>query len=55
MMSLFEVLVRGGWLMVPIALSSLVVIALGVGRWLVIRRANRELEGFLRELSLIHI
>jgi len=48
-MSLFEILVRGGWLMIPIALCSVVVVALGVGRYLILRRSVKELEGFLRE------
>jgi biopolymer transport protein ExbB len=46
-MNLLEIVVRGGWLMIPIALCSVVVIALGVGRWLVIRRQVGELERFL--------
>ena len=46
-MNLLELTVRGGWLMLPIALCSLIVIALGVGRWLVIRRQLAELGRFL--------
>lgn len=48
-MSLWDILVKGGWLMIPIALSSVVVVALGINRLLIVRRHNRELEGFLRE------
>ncbi|MBM3329361.1 MAG: MotA/TolQ/ExbB proton channel family protein [Calditrichaeota bacterium] len=42
---------RGGWLMIPIALSSLVVIALGVGRYLALRRELADLREFSRKWS----
>ncbi|MFH0764827.1 MAG: MotA/TolQ/ExbB proton channel family protein [Calditrichota bacterium] len=45
-MNLLQVLIKGGWLMIPIALSSLVVVALGVSRWLTLNRARRELLNF---------
>ncbi len=48
-MSLLEILVRGGWLIIPIALSSVIVIALGIGRYLALRTERRELSGFLEE------
>ncbi len=47
-MNLFQVLVSGGWLMLVIGLASLVVIALGVGRYLAIRRYRDELDKFVR-------
>lgn len=46
-MNLLEIVVRGGWVMIPIALVSLVVIALGVARYLTLRRERRELADFL--------
>ena len=46
-MNLLEILVHGGWLMIPIALSSVVVIALGVGRYIVLRREREQLTPFL--------
>ncbi len=48
-MSLLEILVRGGWLIIPIALSSVVVIALGIGRYLTLRSERGELSGFLEK------
>ncbi|NQT34959.1 MotA/TolQ/ExbB proton channel family protein [bacterium] len=48
-MSLLEILMRGGWIMVFIALSSVVVIALGIGRFLTLRREHRRYKMFLHE------
>ena len=48
-MSLFEILVRGGWLIIPIALSSIVVIALGISRYLALRTEKEKLSRFLGE------
>jgi biopolymer transport protein ExbB len=48
-MSLFEILVRGGWLIIPIALASIVVIALGVNRYLALRAEKEQLSRFLGE------
>jgi len=48
-MSLFEILVRGGWLIIPIALSSIVVIALGVSRYVALRNEKEQLSRFLGE------
>jgi len=47
-LSLFDILIRGGWLMLPIALSSIVVIALGVNRWLILRREGAKLDLFVK-------
>lgn len=47
-MSLLEILVKGGWIMIPIALSSVIVVALGINRILVVRKHNEALESFLR-------
>lgn len=48
-MNLFSILVSGGWLMIPIALSSIIVLALGVGRFLVLRRERQELAKFVEK------
>ena len=47
--SLFGILVKGGWLMVPIALSSIAVFALGIGRFLTLRREKQELQQFIEK------
>lgn len=48
-MSLLEVLTRGGWIMIPVVLSSIVVIALGISRFLTLRRERDELGAFVRK------
>lgn len=39
-MSIFQILVRGGWLMVPIAICSFIAAGIIVERWLSLRRAR---------------
>ncbi len=54
-MSLFDILVRGGWLMIPIALSSIAVIAIGINRWLVLRRESEKLNIFVTNWSILPV
>ncbi len=54
-MSLFEVLVKGGWLMIPIALCSAVVIAVAIERALVLRKARIDTGQFMMHLrGIVH-
>ena len=46
-MNLFEVLIKGGWVMIPIALSSILVIAIGVTRFLNLRKERNILSIFI--------
>ena len=39
-MNIFSILVRGGWLMIPIAICSFIAAAIIVERWLSLRRAR---------------
>ncbi len=48
-MNLLEIMLQGGWLMIPILLSSIAVIAIGIGRFLILKKANNELKEFLNE------
>ncbi len=50
-MSLIDFLMRGGWIMVPIALSSVAVIAVGVSRFIILNRERAKLDEFAREWS----
>jgi len=46
-MNLLSVLVSGGWIMILIAISSLVVIAIGVSRFMTLQRENKKLSAFI--------
>ncbi|MBT7788956.1 MAG: MotA/TolQ/ExbB proton channel family protein [Calditrichaeota bacterium] len=46
-MNLLNVLVSGGWIMILIAISSLVVIAIGVSRFMTLQRENQKLSAFI--------
>src|SRR3989304_1532320 len=48
-MSLIDILVKGGWLMIPIFLASLAVIAIGGGRYLILRGSRAGLREFLSQ------
>ncbi len=48
-MNLFEVLMKGGWVMIPIVLSSIVVIALGISRFLSLRQDRDKLSKFVNK------
>lgn len=51
-MNLFELTLKGGWVMIPIALCSILIVAIGVARYLNISRARRELRSFADEWDL---
>lgn len=46
-MSLLSVLAKGGWLMIPIGLCSLIAVGIFVERLIVLRKANINLNAFL--------
>jgi len=46
-MNLFQVLVSGGWIMIPIFLGSIVVIAIGMSRFSKLRRELKGLNTFV--------
>ncbi len=51
---LWELVMRGGWLMVPIALMSIVVVAIGLERALALRRSRllpKPLAGAVRDMA----
>ena len=48
-MNLLEIVIKGGWVMIPIALCSLIMIAIGVSRFLAIKREKEALTSFLSE------
>lgn len=48
-LSLFDILIKGGWMMVPIVLSSLVVLALGISRYLTLHRESKKIGLFVKE------
>lgn len=48
-LNLLDILIKGGWIMVAIALSSLVVLALGISRFLTLRREGGKIGLFVRE------
>jgi biopolymer transport protein ExbB len=50
-MTFFHLLVQGGWLMIPIFLSSLIAIYVIVERWLSLNHAHIEVDPFLREVE----
>lgn len=55
-MSLFDILMRGGWMMIPIYLCFLLICVVGCERWIVQRRIGRvgkveDLDRFLDRLS----
>ena len=48
-MNLLEIVIKGGWVMIPIGLCSLLMIAIGVNRFLAIKREKAALGLFLRD------
>ena len=49
--SLLEILFKGGWVMIPIALLSLLTIYLFVERWLVLRRAKSDPRQYMETVA----
>ncbi len=49
--SFFHLLVQGGWLMIPIALCSIVAVYVIVERWLSLNNAQMEVDSFLNRVK----
>lgn len=45
--SLWELCMEGGWIMIPLAILSIICIYIFVERWLTIRRASRQDRTFM--------
>ncbi len=50
-MSLLSILAKGGWLMIPLALFSLIALGIFIERMLVLRKTQINLKAFLLKLS----
>lgn len=46
-LSVWDLTMRGGWIMIPLAILSLVCVYIFVERWIVIRRAQKEDNSFM--------
>ena len=46
-MNLFSILVKGGWLLVPIFLASIIAVAIIIDRYIVIRKSRLNVAAFL--------
>jgi len=51
-MSLLDIVIKGGWVMIPIGLASLLMLAIGISRFLTIRREREALRRFVGEWEL---
>ncbi|OQY30159.1 MAG: hypothetical protein B6244_00920 [Candidatus Cloacimonetes bacterium 4572_55] len=51
--SLFNVLLKGGWMIIPIFIASLVALAISIERWITLRRARIDTESFIQEIKEI--
>jgi len=49
-MTLIDMLIQGGWLMIPIAILSIIAIIIIVERWRVISKSSMKMEGFLSDV-----
>jgi biopolymer transport protein ExbB len=50
-LSLLDILVKGGWVMVPIAILSLLTVYLFVERWMVLRRTKTDPHRFMETVA----
>lgn len=50
-LSMLDVLVKGGWVMIPIALLSLLTVFLFVERWLVLHRAKTDPRRYMETVA----
>ncbi len=48
-MSLLDIVIKGGWVMIPIGIASIMVVAIGISRYLTIQRERKALRQFVRE------
>lgn len=54
-LSVFDLAVKGGWIMLILLVLSIIAIYIFVERWLVIKKANKEDKNFMDEIkTLIH-
>lgn len=51
-MSLLDIVIKGGWVMIPIGLSSLLMLAIGISRFLTIRREKALLKRFVDDWEM---
>jgi len=49
-LSVFELAMKGGWLMIPIAISSIIAVYVFVERYLIISRASGEDKNFMNNI-----
>ena len=49
-MTLIDMLIQGGWLMVPIAILSVIAIIVVIERWRVISKSSMKMESFLSDV-----
>jgi biopolymer transport protein ExbB len=50
-LSLLDILVKGGWVMIPIAVLSLLTVYLFVERWMVLRRTKTDPHRFMETVA----
>jgi biopolymer transport protein ExbB len=49
-MTLIDMLIQGGWLMVPIAILSIIALIVIIERWRVISKSSMKMESFLSDV-----
>lgn len=49
-MTLIDMLITGGWLMIPIAILSVIALIVIIERWRVITKSSMKMEGFLNDV-----
>ena len=52
-LNLLDLLWRGGWFMIPLAILSIVVVALGIERWFALREEKVLPKQLIRELGML--
>ena len=50
-MNLFGIIAKGGWLIIPIALCSLIMIAVIIERFLTLRKARINIGSFMTQIQ----
>lgn len=50
-LSFFELLIKGGWLMIPIFILSIIAVYVIAERWRTLRKAQTDVDDFLRTIS----
>jgi len=51
-MSLLDIVIKGGWVMIPIGIGSILMLAIGIGRFLTLRRERDALTKFVADWEL---